>query len=114
MARIWQLWRDRQRGESPEDQARRVAEERLFLAIDYRQVFGSQAGQRVLADILRRAGIMQTSFDAVPAIAAYNEGKRRIGLEIIELLNADPADQERLARTGDTESLFPPPPEDIP
>lgn len=113
MPRIWQLWRDRRRGESPEEQARRAQEDRLFLAMDYRHVFASEPGQRVLADILRRAGVMQTSFDAVPSIAAYNEGKRRIGLEIIEMLNADPADQERLIRTGATESLFPPPPEDL-
>lgn len=106
MARIWQLWRERPRGETPAQAQQRELSERALLSDDYRHVFASEPGQRVLADILRRAGVMQDCFDAHPPIAAYNEGKRRMGLEIIEMINADPADQEHLARSGNTESLF--------
>jgi hypothetical protein len=45
-------------------------------------------------------------------VAAYNEGRRRMALEIIEMLNADPAQLDRLALTGDTENLFNPPKEE--
>lgn len=107
MPRIWQLWRDRGRGESPQQQQRRQEDERAVLAGEYRATFATPTGQRVLADILRRAGVMSTTFDAHPPNAAYAEGKRRIGLEIIEMINADPADQDRLALTGHTEELFP-------
>lgn len=99
MALIWQFWRERRRDEDP-------MEARAFLAEDYRITFGSPMGQRVLADILRRAGVMQTTFDAHPPTAAFNEGRRRIGLEIIEMINADPAPQQAMATTGNTEELF--------
>lgn len=106
MPRIWQFWRERRREESPEAQQRRLAEERAALASDYRHVFASPAGQNVLADILRRAEVMQDSFAADPLVAAYNQGRRRIGLEIIDMCNADPAAQQRLALHGTTEELF--------
>jgi hypothetical protein len=114
MPRIWKRWRDQLRGQSPEEQTRRQLEERALLGMDYRFVFGTEAGQRVLADILHRAGLMADTYDAHPPNAAYAQGKRRVALDIIELLNADPADRQRLATTGDTEELFPitPPKED--
>ena len=112
MPSIWKRWRDRGGRETPEQQARQVVEERHFLAMDYRFVFASEPGQRVLADILRRAGVMQSTYDAHPSNAAFAEGKRRVALEIIEMINADPADRQRLALTGTTEELFPMPRED--
>lgn len=84
----------------------RLKRERRELALDYRQTFASPAGQRVLADILRRGSVMQTSFDPHAATAAYNEGKRRLALEVVEMLNADPGQLDRLALTGDTEELY--------
>jgi hypothetical protein len=106
MPAIWKLWRDRGRGETAAQQAQRQLEERATLAADYRFVFGNEAGQRVLADILHRAGVMLDPYDAHPPNAAYNAGKRRTGLDIIEMINADPADQQRLGTTGQTEDLF--------
>lgn len=106
MPRIWKLWRDRRRDESDEQQDARLAEARAALALDYRQTFATDHGQRVLADILRRAGMMQDTYDAHPPNAAYNQGKQRVGLEIIEMINANPADQLRLAQSGETEDLF--------
>jgi hypothetical protein len=42
-----------------------------------------------------------------PDATAYAEGRRRIGLEIIDTLNADPEASARLAQTGEVEDLFP-------
>lgn len=106
MPRIWQFWRERRRHESPEQAQQRQAEERATLADDYRLVFATLPGQRVLADILRRAEVMQTTFTADPMQTAFNEGRRRIGLEIIDMCNADPAAQQYLAQQGMTEELF--------
>lgn len=106
MPRIWQTWRERRRHETREQADARLAGERAALADDYRHVFASESGQRVLADLLRRAGVMQTSHDGNPMQTAYAEGKRRIGLELIEMINADPGAALRLATVGQTEELF--------
>lgn len=106
MPRIWQFWRDRGRGETAAQQEQRLRDERTMLAIDYRFVFGTEPGQRVLADILRRAGVMAETYDAHLPNMAYAAGRRRMGLDIIEMINADAAVQDRLALTGQTEELF--------
>lgn len=102
MASIFHRWRDRRRPRSDAE----LAAERADLARDYRFVFGSEPGQRVLADLLRRGGVMLDPYDAHPTNAAYAMGKRRLALDIIETINADQAAQEALAITGETEELF--------
>ena len=100
MVAIFKRWRDRR-------QAGDVAERRQALIQDYHQVFMTEAGQRVLADILERAGVMQPSFRGDGAEAtAFREGQRYCSLQIIEMINADPDAARRLATTGDTEELF--------
>lgn len=74
---------------------------------DYRMVFGTEAGQRVLADILRLCAISQTTFvPGAPDLSAFNEGRRRVALEVIELITADPNALLRLMQTGETGELF--------
>jgi hypothetical protein len=80
--------------------------ERALLIEDYQEVFRTQAGQRVLADILRRNRVIDDTFDPAPTVAAYHEGRRRAALEIVELINDDPDAAWRLAATGETEELF--------
>jgi hypothetical protein len=107
MARIWFRRRDQPRSVLDEQEA--LQQQRRALALAYRRTFATPDGQEVLADILRRGQVMQTTFDVDARVAAYNEGRRRMALEIIEMLNADPAQLDRLALTGDTENLFNPP-----
>lgn len=80
--------------------------ERALLIEDYQEVFRTPAGQRVLADILRRNRVIDDTFDPVPTVAAYHEGRRRAALEIVELINDDPDAAWRLAATGETEEMF--------
>jgi len=100
MAWIWQ-----RRGEAKSAKAR--AEQTASLISDYRVTFGGATGQRVLADLLMRCGVMQSSWadDGADAVA-FREGRRRIGLEVIEMINADPAAAIRMAQSGQTEDLF--------
>ena len=99
MVRLWRTWRDQR-------QADPVAE-RAALITDYRITFGTEMGQRVLADILRRSGVMQTTWGHDGAEAsAFRAGKQRVGLEIIETINADPLAIQRTALTGETQELF--------
>lgn len=100
MVAIFRRWRDRR-------QASGAVERREALIRDYRQVFMTDAGQRVLADILERGGVMQPSFRGDGAGAtAFREGQRYGALQIIEMINADPDAARRLAMTGNTEELF--------
>lgn len=86
---------------------RDAAVERALLSDAYREVFRTPDGQRVLADILRRARVLDTVFDASPTVAAYGEGMRRVGLEIVQMINEDPDAMLKLAASGQTEELFP-------
>ena len=76
------------------------------LASDYGDLFRSPAGQRVLAHILQRNRVFDTTFDATPTVAAFQEGKRRAALEILEMVNADPTAWQRMVDQDDTGALF--------
>lgn len=82
------------------------------LARDYQVVFSSEAGQRVLLDLLRRTGVMLATYDpsdATPAAMQHREGQRAVGLYLVRQVNAHPDAALRLAATGDTAALFPAP-----
>jgi hypothetical protein len=57
----------------------------------YRDVFLSEQGKIVLADIAQRGLLHTVSFTGeTPLSTAFNEGKRALALEIIRLLNPNP------------------------
>jgi hypothetical protein len=58
---------------------------------EYRATFASPAGQRVLADLMRFCLMNQDTHDPDPHQAAYNNGKRRVGLRIAFYLGFDEA-----------------------
>lgn len=79
---------------------------------DYQSVFASDAGQRVLLDLLRRTGVMLSTYDpkdTTPAAMQHREGQRAVGLYLVRQLNAHPDAALRLAATGNTAALFPDP-----
>jgi hypothetical protein len=49
---------------------------------DYQTVFGTPEGQRVLKDILRRAGVTHPKFNSDPMVTAFNEGARHFASSI--------------------------------
>ena len=64
----------------------------------YHTVFDGAEGQIVLTDILRTAGMLQTSVVAGDAqMTAFNEGKRAIGLHIINHLRWSETEVMQLA-----------------
>lgn len=97
-----------------EREARREADPvawRQQLAADYRGTFGSEQGQRVLLDLLRRTGVMRGTYregEATPFDMQHREGQRAIGLYIVTLINEHPDAALRLAATGDTRAVFEP------
>lgn len=66
---------------------------------DYQTVFSTPAGKRVLADLIRTAGVNRSSFTAgQPDTVAYNEGKRAIVLRILNRLHVAPEEVARIAQ----------------
>ena len=56
--------------------------ERLQLRQDYAETFRTPHGRRVLADIMKRAGVTQPIFDANPEKSRFLEGHRHLALSI--------------------------------
>jgi hypothetical protein len=69
---------------------------RVTVARAYQSVFGSDPGEMVLHDIMRRAGVLRTSFDLRPGMTEWNEGRRSLALEILRELNLDERDFARM------------------
>ncbi len=60
----------------------------LKLNHDYKEVFSSPSGQRVLADILKRAGVTRPQFDADPEKARFLEGHRHLAHSIFRMVHS--------------------------
>ena len=70
----------------------------LRLRAAYRDVFATPAGELVLHDLLRRAGILSTSVVlGSPEATHVNEGRRQLALEILQQLRWSEGDLAKLA-----------------
>jgi hypothetical protein len=65
-------------------------------AIDYKIVFGTEHGQKVLADLIQDNWILSSAIHEAPAIAAYREGERNVVLKILRYLSITPADVPKI------------------
>lgn len=71
----------------------------------FKRVFAGGDGEYVLASLLDSTGFYKQSFSADPYQTAFNEGKRAIGLQIIQMLDLKEEDLRNLVR-GYREELF--------
>lgn len=78
---------------------------RIALGQDYRDIFLSAAGERVLKDLLRAAGMLETSLGGTPQQTAFNEGRRSIGLHVLAQLRWSEPQLVKLAQERTTERL---------
>jgi hypothetical protein len=77
------------------DEAGIAAAERA--ASDVRSVLKTRQGRRVLFRILGESRILQASFAQDPAVTAYNEGQRSVGLKLLATIHdADPTAYVRM------------------
>ena len=76
---------------------------RQQLAAAYGQLFTSIDGTLVLNDLLREAGVLETSMSAEPHETSFREGKRAMALYILDKLRWAPGELAALAqeRTAD-------------
>lgn len=86
---------ERERQASADQAARSAA--RLM---DYRATFSSASGQRVLAHLLENCRVLYPSPDP------FTEGKRAVGLHIVEMLTREADDLTQFIITANTERLF--------
>lgn len=63
---------------------------------DYRYIFGTDEGQRVLKDLMQRTHMFGTTFDGNPHAMAYNEGRRSVVLHIMKMLEVNPEQYRHL------------------
>lgn len=60
----------------------------LHLKHDYKEVFSTPHGQRVLADIMRRAGVTRPQFESDPEKARLLEGHRHLAHSIYRMVHS--------------------------
>lgn len=60
--------------------------------MDYRLTFGSEAGKRVLCDMIQREWFFSTTLHPEPHVMQFREGARFAVLEILEILGKKPED----------------------
>lgn len=70
--------------------AKKTAYRQVDRVIDYKEIFGSVAGKKVLYDMMKAGNMLQSSFDKDPHEMAFNEGQRNMVLRILTLLKTDP------------------------
>lgn len=72
----------------------------------YRRLFESPDGQAVLADLMERAGMLSTSMViGDPHVTSYREGRRSLGLELLQLLQWGEMELVALARRRTADAL---------
>lgn len=77
-----------------------------FRRADFRQTFGTPAGKRVLAELLRRGWVTRPGFDpGNPYVTAYREGQREMALHIAGMIGLSDEDIMRLARDRPEEEV---------
>lgn len=64
---------------------------------DYKKVFESEEGKRVLADLEKVCMFKSTTFDKEPGVMAFQEGLRGVYLHIITIMNLDVEALEKIA-----------------
>ena len=66
---------------------------------DYRAVFGSPEGKRVLADLAARHWMFRGLLHSDAHVMAHREGERGVVLAILEILELKPADMQPIRQS---------------
>ncbi len=67
----------------------KIAKKQAATIADYRRVFGTDQGKRVLWDILKNAHIMSPCYSGRAEEAVFRDGERNVGLRIMATLKYD-------------------------
>lgn len=72
------------------DQMAKSVKKRLSLIQDYKRVFSSEQGKRVLHDLMNEHGFLKSSFTKDAHEMAFKEGGRNAVLRIMSVCEMDP------------------------
>lgn len=81
---------------NPDKPAEQIRQEQLLA--DFQQVFGSDAGQRVLRHIEEFCELQTDGFDPDPYKMAHITGRRSVGLMILQHLEMSRAEFQEIVR----------------
>lgn len=77
-------------------QAQAILKKKHAKIIDYKKVFSSPEGQRVLMDMMDEHFMLRTTSDRDQAKQNENEGQRIVMLRLFKILKISPQQMERL------------------
>ena len=71
---------------------------------DFRRVLlGSEAGKRVFFQIIDWCGLFRTSMSSKQGFAEFKEGRRDVGLKVLEAVYSEPSEEAPLAEKTESE-----------
>ena len=90
------------------DPVKKQAKKQLAKLTDYKQVFSTPEGQRVLLDLMDASYMLTSSFEKNPYQAAFNEGHRNLVLRILTKSKTDLRSFEKMIddRSKEKENEF--------
>lgn len=85
------------------EQSKGALKRRRSKVVDYRNVFNSSQGKRVLYDLMLNHNFLQTSFNKGDDAneMAFKEGGRHVVTRILTILKVDPKQLEQLIEEAD-------------
>mgnify|MGYP006303526943 CR=1 FL=1 len=82
----------------PETTERERIKRQLQVYDDFRCVFSTEEGQRVLNHLEDFCMLLSDGFNPDPNVTAYNAGRRSVGVFILEMLEMSRSDLQEMAR----------------
>jgi len=76
----------------PDAKKRTIRYDDRMRLMDYRVVFGSEEGKRVLYDLIARHYVLGTTFSGEQLTMAHCEGQREVVLHILRYMQMTPKD----------------------
>jgi hypothetical protein len=82
-----------------------LAMKKADLVADYKLLFESESGQRVLFDLMKVGHFMTTSFQGEVHDCVFREGERNMVNYILTMLKQDPVELKRMIDKQEEEEL---------
>jgi hypothetical protein len=80
------------------------AKRSLATLADYQSIFGSDAGKRVLWDLMKHSNMMAPcTINGDPYATHYNDGMRSVCLYVLQKINADAKKLQEMLERGQNE-----------
>nr|DAS49801.1 MAG TPA: hypothetical protein [Caudoviricetes sp.] len=70
---------------------------------DFEWLMSDKRGRRIIRNLLEEAGVWRSTFSETPTIAAFKEGRRNMGLRLLNLIEQTPHFHLILSKESDNE-----------